>query len=163
MAKVIAICGKICSGKSYYAKQLQEKTNAVLLSADEATFDLIRNEQGAFYNVFVKRAKKYLAKKAVQIVRSGCSVLLDWGFWTRKERRELTDFFSEQGIAVEWHYMDIADDQWHRCIEKRNQKIKDGNGGSDFYLDQGLLHKLMSEFEKPDPGEMDVWLINQNK
>ena len=25
MAKVIAICGKICSGKSYYAKELKEK------------------------------------------------------------------------------------------------------------------------------------------
>lgn len=60
MAKVIAVCGKICSGKSYYAKVLKEKYNAVILSIDEATYDLIRNEQGEFYNAFVERTKNTL-------------------------------------------------------------------------------------------------------
>ena len=31
MTKLIAICGKICSGKSYYSKVLKEKENAVIL------------------------------------------------------------------------------------------------------------------------------------
>ncbi|WP_297031834.1 hypothetical protein [uncultured Eubacterium sp.] len=44
MSKTIAICGKICCGKSYYAKQIKEKENAVILSIDEATYDLIDNE-----------------------------------------------------------------------------------------------------------------------
>jgi len=48
MSKIIAICGKICCGKSYYAKQIKEKENAVILSIDEATYDLIDNEQGSF-------------------------------------------------------------------------------------------------------------------
>ena len=30
MGKVIIICGKICSGKSYYSKQLKESLNAVV-------------------------------------------------------------------------------------------------------------------------------------
>ena len=46
MAKIILICGKICCGKTYYARQLQEGTGSVILSMDEATFDLIQNEQG---------------------------------------------------------------------------------------------------------------------
>lgn len=37
--KVFLICGKICSGKSYYAKELKDKYNAVILSTDEVTFD----------------------------------------------------------------------------------------------------------------------------
>ena len=32
MAKVIAICGKICSGKTYYANKIKGKENAVVLS-----------------------------------------------------------------------------------------------------------------------------------
>ena len=32
MARIILICGKICSGKTYYARQLKEKYNAVILS-----------------------------------------------------------------------------------------------------------------------------------
>ena len=35
MSKVILICGKICGGKSYYAKHLKEQHNAVILSTDE--------------------------------------------------------------------------------------------------------------------------------
>ena len=35
MAKVILICGKICSGKSTYAQQLRRENRAVVLSIDE--------------------------------------------------------------------------------------------------------------------------------
>lgn len=55
VGRIYLICGKICSGKSCYAKWLREKYNAVILSTDEATYDLINNEQGEFYNVFAKR------------------------------------------------------------------------------------------------------------
>ena len=40
MAKIIVICGKICCGKSYYANQIKEKENAVILSCDELTKDI---------------------------------------------------------------------------------------------------------------------------
>ena len=160
MARVMAICGKICSGKSYYARRLKDMENAVILSTDEATFDLIKNEQGEFYNVFADRVNKYLRKKAAEIVAIGCNVILDWGFWTKEERKEITDYFNAHGIDVEWHYIDIAQARWEKLIEQRNKKIEDGNGGSDFYLDEGLMGKLLSKFEEPTREEIDVWYIN---
>lgn len=48
MGKVILVCGKICSGKSYYSKAIKESLNGVIISPDEATYDLINNEQGEF-------------------------------------------------------------------------------------------------------------------
>ena len=41
MGKVILVCGKICSGKSYYSNQLKEQLNAVVITPDEATYELI--------------------------------------------------------------------------------------------------------------------------
>lgn len=158
MAKVIAICGKICSGKSYYAKQIKDKENAVILSTDEATYDLTNNEQGEYYNVFAEKVNKYLAKKAVEIVKAGCNVILDWGFWTRKERIEITDFFNQNGVDIEWHYVDIEDTRWQQLIRERNTRIENGNGGSDFYVDEGLMEKLLSKFEEPQRDEIDVWI-----
>ena len=64
MAKVILICGKICCGKSFYARALKERENAVILSTDEATYDLIKNVQGEFYNIFAERVNGYLQKKS---------------------------------------------------------------------------------------------------
>lgn len=157
MGKVYLICGKICSGKSYYAKSLKEKHNAVILSTDEATYDLIANEQGEFYNIFAQRVNDYLKKKAVEICKAGAHVILDWGFWTKDNRIDISSYLQSCDISYEWHYIDVDDDTWNRNIEERNKRIEEGNGGSDFYVDEGLLNKLLSMFEVPDKAEMDVW------
>lgn len=86
MSKVIAICGKIASGKTYYANQIKEKENAIILSTDEITYNLIDNEQGEFYDEFCLKVNKYLMKKSVELVNIGCNVILDWGFWTKNNR-----------------------------------------------------------------------------
>lgn len=158
MSKIIAICGRICSGKSHYANQIKEKENAVILSTDEATYELIDNEQGEFYDAFAERINKYLMKKAAQIVKAGCNVILDWGFWTKAERQETTKYFNQFDIDVEWHYIDIEQTRWQQLIEERNTKIQNGNGGSDFYVDEGLMEKLLSKFEEPTKEEIDIWI-----
>lgn len=157
MKKVILICGKICSGKTYYAKQLKEKYNAVLLSTDEATYELIHNEQGEFYNVFAERVNRYLSKKAVEIVKAGADVILDWGFWTRENRREISEFLTSCSVLYEWHYIDIDDALWQKNIEERNNRVLGNKGGSDFFVDEGLLQKVLRMFETPDEDEIDVW------
>lgn len=157
MSKVILVCGKICSGKSYYANQLKEKENAVILSTDEVTYDLMDNEQGPKYDKFVKRVNAYLMKKSVEIVRAGCNVILDWGFWTKQDRQEAAEFFAARNVTVQWHYIDIDEAAWYRNIAFRNHKILNGEGGSDFYVDEGLLKKVLSKFEVPDKREIDVW------
>lgn len=43
-------------------------------------------------------------------------------------------------------------------VEERNNKITNGNGGSNFYVDEGLLNKLLSKFEEPAREEMNVWI-----
>lgn len=159
MSKIYLICGKICSGKTYYAKQLKEKYNAVILSTDEASFDLINNEQGEFYNVFAARVNNYLKKKASEIAFAGANVILDWGFWTKKDRADISAYFAERNIPFEWHYIDIDDETRQRNIAERNAKVKSGNGGSDFYVDDGLLNKVNSMFEVPEQSEIDVWIM----
>ncbi len=157
MGKVYLICGKICSGKTYYAKALKDKYNAVILSTDEVTYDLINNEQGEFYNVFAQRVNNYLKKKAAEICKAGANVILDWGFWTKENRIDISEYLKSCDVSYEWHYIDADDDTWNRNIEERNKRIEEGNGGSDFYVDEGLLNKLLSMFEVPDKSEMDVW------
>lgn len=159
MGKVFLICGKICSGKTYYANQLKEKYNAVILSTDEMTFDLINNEQGEFYDSFSRKANLYLRKKAAEIAEAGANVILDWGFWTREDRIDISTYLQSCDISYEWHYIDVDDDTWNRNIEERNKRIEEGNGGSDFYVDEGLLNKLLSMFEAPDRDEIDVWYM----
>jgi len=161
LAKVILICGKICSGKTFYAKKLKEEFNAVILSTDEVTKDLIDNEQGEFYNVFAKRVNLYLRKKAAEIVKAGANVILDWGFWTKKDRKEIIEYFKNQGIDTCFYYIKISDADWKKNIGERNALIEKGKGGCDFYVDEGLKNKLLSLFEEPLYEEVDIIINNE--
>ena len=157
MAKVIAVCGKICCGKSWYAGRLKEKENAVILSCDELTKDLFDNDLGEKHDEMSLRIWEYFKKKSVELVNAGCTVILDWGFWTLENRENLTSFYRSQSIPCEWHYIDVDDVTWQKNIEERNCRVLNGEGGSDYYLDEGLMKKLLSMWEAPSEDEIDVW------
>lgn len=160
MPKVIALCGKICSGKTFYANKIKEK-NAVILSTDEVTFYLMDNEQGERYDDFAKRVNEYLMKKAIDIVRAGANVILDWGFWSKEERINLTNYYKKYNIPVEWHYVDVTQEKWQDLIKKRNELIVSGQEEYSFYFDDGLKKKLLDSFNEPSKEEMDIWYINK--
>lgn len=157
MSRIILICGKICSGKTYYANKIKEKENAIILSTDEVTYDLIDNKQGEEYEDFANRVNNYLRKKSVELAQIGTNVILDWGFWTREDRQEISEYFKTKNINIEWHYIDIDDKTWQENIKERNQKVLEGKGGSSFYVDEGLFNKVLSKFEEPDEKEIDIW------
>lgn len=157
MTKVIAICGKICCGKSYYSKKLKERENAVIFSCDELTSILFDNNLGDKHDQMSKRIWKYLLTKTVDIVKTNTKVILDWGFWSKSDRTYINEFFNSKGIICEWHYINIDDCSWQKNIEERNKRVLDGNGGSDYYLDEGLMKKLISKWEEPSREEIDVW------
>lgn len=157
MARIIAICGKICAGKSYYAHEITEKENAVILSCDEVTKALFDNDLGEKHDEMAHRIWEYLQTKSVELVRCGCTVILDWGFWRSADRKRIMDFYRAQGIACEWHYIDVDDATWRKNIEERNARVARGEGGCDYYLDEGLLAKCLSRWEMPTRDEIDVW------
>lgn len=156
MSKLIAICGKICSGKSFYANNILANENAVILSVDELTFFVSNNLQGENYNRLAENVKEYLKTKAVELIKKGISVIFDWGFWTRESRRSLTEFCKLKDIDIEWHFVDISDEDWEINIEERNNKILSGIKDYNFYIDDGLKDKCLFLWEKPESNEINV-------
>ena len=77
MAKVILICGKICSGKSTYAEQLRVQNHAVLLSTDEITLALFGQHCGDKHDEYVERTEKYLLNKSLELIKSNIDVVLE--------------------------------------------------------------------------------------
>ena len=118
MAKVILICGKICCGKSYYAKDLMQKQNAVTLSCDELTSILFDNNLGEKHDEMSKRIWQYFFKKSCEIVKAGCNVILDQGFWTKENRDFAKKYFKDMNIKCEMHYIDVDDKTWKKNIEE---------------------------------------------
>jgi predicted kinase len=159
MNKVILICGKICSGKTTYAKKIAKDNNAVILSVDEITLALFGQHLGDKHDEIAERTEKYLFKKAVEIISGGINVIFDWGFWMRKQRQFAAKYFNDLGINVEWHYVEADDTNWQKYLSKRNNAIN--NNAEDFYfIDNAVAEKFRNLFEEPQPDEIDVWFDN---
>ena len=154
MAKVIMTCGKLCSGKTTYAKKLQQEGRAVILSIDEIMLAVFGQDAGEKHDDYVAGIKRYLYQKTLEINSNGLDVILDWGFWTKEERACARSFFGSNGITNEFHFIDIDDGEWHRRIEERNQEALAQNIDA-YYVDEGLAEKFNAIFEKPDPSEID--------
>ncbi len=153
--KVIMTCGKICSGKSTYARKLREEYSAVILSVDEITLALFGTDAGEKHDEYVRKLETYLFGKSAEIVGTGTNVILDWGFWTRKERDYARRFYTERGIACKLHYLSISDEEWEQRIKQRNADISAGRI-SAYYVDDGLKAKFATIFEPPVEHEADV-------
>ena len=158
MPKVYMMCGRICSGKSTYAQKLRQKHSAVILSVDEITLALFGQNAGEKHDDYVAAAEKYLYRKSVEIIETGISVVLDWGFWTRAEREKARQFYGARGIAYEFHYLDIDNAEWYRRLEKRNAAVT-AQQTDAYYVDDGLAAKFASVFEPPAPDETDIRII----
>ena len=77
MAEVILICGKICSGKSTWAKALCRESGALCLSVDELMLALLPERLGDLHDEVAARAQGYLLRQAACIARAGVPVVLD--------------------------------------------------------------------------------------
>lgn len=160
MAKIILLCGKICSGKSFYTARLLEKQPAVVFNTDELLFAIGLSELGDRHDEVVARLKEYYLRKAEECISCGADVILDYGFWTRAERKEVSERLRNKGIPFEWHYIEIAPERWQANIEKRNALVKEGKADA-YFLDEGLMGKLERMFEAPERDEIDVWYKNE--
>ena len=149
MAKVVALCGKLCAGKSTLARRLRDELPAVVLNSDELTLALPFDHDATYPVV-----RPYLWNKAVEIVRAGANVVLDFGFWSRADRDEAKAFFAAAGVVLEWRYVSVTDEEWRRNIAARNEKVRSGEENS-YFVDEGLAAKCLRLFEEPAPGELE--------
>lgn len=152
MAKVVLICGAICSGKTTYAKKLMKNSPAALLSMDELMLSLFPPYLGDKHEEISAKCRKYLLGRAVDIAKAGLDVILDWGFWTRGDRENITAFFRERNVETQWHYVRADEKTLDEHIAKRNAS---GHAGA-YFVDENLKRKCLDRFEEPADGEMDV-------
>lgn len=147
--KIILLIGKICCGKTTYAKTLP----GVLISCDQLMQAMFPGGCGDQHDLLARHARRYLLGLARQCANAGVTPVVDFGFWTPETRQEAIDALA--GYELDWRYLDIPDDEWLRRIAKRNAAILAGRGDpSDYYVDEGLLDKVNRLFIPPTPEEL---------
>ncbi len=154
--KVIAVCGKICSGKSAYSEGLRKENSAVILSVDEIMLSLFGNDAGEAHDTYTERLQSFLMNKSLEFIEAGVSVILDWGFWTKEKRNAVKTFYRSRNIPFELHYISLSGSVWKERILKRNSDVSSGKTEA-YFIDEGLMEKFNRIFETPEREEIDVW------
>lgn len=154
MPKAILICGRIASGKTTYARRLCREGNAVLLSCDELMLTLYSADLGVRHDEVAGRAQRYLYQKALELLKAGVSVVLDWGFWTAASRRYARNMFESRGFACELHYLNTPMEQILENIDRRNRAVAAG-AEQAYPVEAGLLLKMTAAFTEPKKEEVD--------
>ena len=155
MAKVILLCGKICVGKTTYARELPRAGPAVYLHTDALMHSFYTGPCGEAYHAALAKAQTYLLGVAADIAAAGVDVLYEGAAWRRADRDNATAFFQTRGIESQWHCVETGAETQRALIEQRNRAVLAGESDAS-YVDEALFRRCEANYEPPEPGEMDV-------
>ncbi|MBE5800666.1 MAG: ATP-binding protein [Clostridiales bacterium] len=158
MATIHLLCGTISSGKTTYARKLQQAHPAVMISCDELTLPMNGLFPPENHDAITAVIRPYLVKIALDTTLAGADVILDWGFWRRQDRLEITRQFQQHNVNVQWYYLHPSDQEWQKRIDQRNAAVAEGTCQA-YTVDEGLRQKCLDWFDAPQADEMQGWIV----
>jgi predicted kinase len=143
-------------GKTTLARRLEQEVPALRLTADEWLHQLypdITTEE-AEEGTLRGRVERLQWPLALEALRLGCGVVLDWGLWSREERDLYLIAGSEVGARVVLCLIDpLFDELWAR-IARRNADRPFG----DFEITREQLLKWSAWFQRPTAEELALFV-----
>jgi predicted kinase len=122
MATAHLLFGYLGSGKTTFAKRLEVEHAAVRFTPDEWMARLFGDDPPE--ESFPEKAAailELLEPLWTRCLSLGLDVVLDYGFWTRKERDEVRAAVERLGASACLYRLECSDDEARRRIDARNQ------------------------------------------
>lgn len=147
---VYLICGFIGSGKTTFAKKLEEKTGAVRITKDEWSIRFIGNDPAIDgYAQWDRKIISLSRDVAFQLAKKGIDVIMDEGFWEKETRAEMRKRADAIGAKVVMYYLETPIKTIReRVLERNNTLTKDS-----FKISRELLDTYFLQWEPPTQDE----------
>lgn len=156
-ATVYLIAGFIGSGKTTFSKKLESETGALRFTKDEWMIKVFGN------NPITENFAKFddlLANLAIEIAlkcaASGVDVIIDDGFWFKKQRDDVIKQINNIGAIIKGYYL--------RCpkevLEKRTLERSKQPSDNSFKIDDEMFAKYYLSFQEPNSDEGFIVIDN---
>ncbi len=146
------------SGKTTLARKLEVEYAALRLTVDEWHVRLFGMDVDdgsddadfATHNTRHGAIESLLWETASRVLMLGVDVILDFGFWTKRERDELRARAHELGVGFRIHFADASEELLLERIKARNSHLPSGT----FHIPEARLQEWVHLFEAPSPEEL---------
>lgn len=158
MATLHLMVGLPGSGKTTWARTLEEEHSALRLTVDEWHLRLFGNDvhddsdetEWRRHDVRHTAIEALLWETASKVLALGVDVILDFGFWARSERDELRALAHALGAGFAIHYAEVSEELMLERIRARNAQRPAGT----FHVPEAKLKEWAPLFEPPSPEEI---------
>jgi predicted kinase len=157
MATAHLLFGYLGSGKTTFAKHLEVEHRAVRFTPDEWMARLFGDDPPE--ESFAEKAEailELLEPLWTRCLSLGVDVVLDYGFWSRKERDEVRAVVERLGASAYLYRLECPDDEARRRIEARNQA-----DDRSLYIAPATYDALWRHFEPLDVDEACLEVDNR--
>jgi hypothetical protein len=114
------ICGLPGSGKTTLAKELERDLPGLRLAPDEWMARIVGDGFDDAKRAVVEAVQWEIAARALSL---GINVILENGFWSRKERDEYRARAAALGAETKLHFLDVSRDELLRRLALRNAAL----------------------------------------
>lgn len=144
------ICGFIGSGKTTFARKLEKETGALRFTKDEWMVKIFGNSppKHTFYE-YDSNMTKLATETALKCLSSGVNVIIDDGFWYRKQRDEIRQSLKNMGVTAKFYYLDAPFD----LMKTRTLKRSESPPADSFCITEEEFNDYFKMFESPSDDE----------
>jgi predicted kinase len=143
MATAHLIHGYLGAGKTTFARQLERGLPAVRFSHDEWMTRLYGTDPPLeHFPEFYRRVSEQINAVWPRCLDLGLDVILDLGFWSRRQRNETRSYIASIGAEARLYHLSCSDDDAWERIEKRNANL---NGS--LFIARNTFDVLKAQFE----------------
>ena len=147
MSTLHLICGLPGSGKSTLAKKLESEHPALRLTPDEWMSRILGDGHNEAKRTVVETIQWEITEKALGL---GIDVILESGFWSKKERDDLRAKAKAIGANTKLYYLDVSRDELWNRIDRRNKNLPEHT----FPIKESDLDEWITRFEPPNEEEL---------
>ena len=152
MATLHLMVGLPCSGKTTLAQKLEHDLLALRLTLDEWHIPLFgQDAEEPEHDARHSLIEVLLWNIASRALELGTNVILDYGFWAQEEREDYRLRAKQLEASSEVHYLDVAEDELLRRLEKRNSRPSQ----ESFLISAEAMKPWIAFFQKPTLDELE--------
>ncbi|MBM7788785.1 AAA family ATPase [Tenggerimyces flavus] len=148
--RVHLLCGLVAAGKTTYARRLEAELPAVRFTLDEWMLRLYGlSYDDPAYVARLEGCTSLIWDTAVQVLRLGHDVVLDWNQWSVDRRSSWRERAAASGCRVVLHHLDVSVET---ATERARGRDEEGGAGVHRVDDAGVRHSA-TIFEPPTAEE----------